>query len=166
MKRRLPLLLAILASAATPVAAREAPRSCPGFGTGWASPSEVKQFYADRAVEIVRAAFARDEKALGEMISPAAKFEIWRGDYTSSAREIGVQGMLQMARDVKPSRYRIAIPLSGPISISSNPCHHDAAVIFDTERDAESVEIVFSFVDGKLAAAKGNAARLTQGSIR
>lgn len=155
------LFLCLLGWFAVPAQAKE----CLGFGSAPSSPEEVDRFYALRAVEIVRASLNGDRKKLDGMVSPGATFAIWRGDYATGGRSVGVNGAIEMARDLKPENYRISVKSVGPIAVAPSACTWDAFVAFTTTTASEGVTMKFSFSDGLLVKADGHQVTLTEGRL-
>lgn len=138
---------------------------CPGFEGGSPTPREIEQFYATRAIDIVRAATSGDVKKLEGMVAPAATFVVWRGDYTSSARDRGVKGAVELARDIKARRFQLSSIETGPLVITQSLCNHDVTILFESAEEFRGAVIKFSFNDGILVEATGNGVYLFEGDI-
>jgi hypothetical protein len=132
------------------------------------SPVAAERFYGARAASIVRAGLNNDVAMLGTLVSPAANYQIWRGDDGSaSRRRVGVPAMLEMIQDLKPTRFQIAIRTTGPLVISEGgDCKQSATVLFHTERADTGFMITFDFIDGLLVRADGYEVDLSEGDIR
>ena len=137
--------------------------SCPN---GRTSPFDLDQFYAKRAITVVQAALRNDPATLDALVAPQARFEVWRGDYTTSARRHGVPGLLEMVRDVGPTGFLISTVRPGPVAVSGAKCAWSASVLFRTERRSAGVAVKLDFVDGILVRAMGNEVALTEGHFR
>lgn len=140
--------------------------ACPGFEGGRASRVEADRFYVDRALSVVRAASENDTAALSVVVADDARFEVWRGDYTSSARSSGPVGAIQMVQDVRPVWFEAQSVANGPISYLPFPCTWEVALLFRTGQPREGVSVRFSFLDGRLTSAVGHAVTLLEGNVR
>jgi hypothetical protein len=151
-----------------PEAASARQLSCPGIVDGKTSLVDAERFYGARAVSIVRAGLNNDLATLSTLVSPEAKFQIWRGDFgTSSRRQTGVPAILEMIQDLKPTRFQISVRNTGPLVISeAGDCKQSATVLFHTERAGTGFTITFDFVDGLLVRAEGYELDLSEGDIR
>jgi hypothetical protein len=138
--------------------------SCAGFLAG-SSPLDVNRFYADRAVSIVRAGLDGDNKTLGALVSPIAKFALWRGD-NAIGRQVGVAGAIEMARSLAGTRFQTMTNRPGPISISAVKCEWSAIVLFRARQPETSMNVTFKFVDGLLIEAEGHEVDLYEGDVR
>jgi hypothetical protein len=148
-----------------PETASAKPLACPGLVDGATSPLAAEQFYAARAVDIVRAGLKRDKATLNTLVAAEARVEIWRGDSSSSPRQNGVPAILDMVQEMKPTGFQVSTVRPGPIHIIVSECKWSAAVLFRTEEADTGVAISFDFVDGLLVRAKGNEVVLSEGSI-
>jgi hypothetical protein len=131
---------------------------------GPVAPAEFQGFYARRAIDIVRAGLASDFARLRTMVSPDAGFEIWRGDYSTSARSSGPEGLARMARDIDARSFSVSVVQSGPIVITATDCKAEVTILFRGEASHGAI-VTFSFVDGVLTGAKGNGVDLIEGKI-
>jgi hypothetical protein len=68
--------------------------TCPGIESGRAYHVQTDQFYARRAVGMIEAARSNQSEALSAYVAADTRFELWRGDYNSSARNRGILGQL------------------------------------------------------------------------
>lgn len=139
---------------------------CPGFEGGSASQIDADRFYVERALDVMRAAARKDTDALRTVVAEEARFEIWRGDYTTSARRIGPDGAVEMVQDVKPIRFEAQSVAMGPIEFVPDGCSWAVDLLFRTDQPLEGVRVRFSFRDGKLISAVGNAVQLIEGEFR
>lgn len=158
------LACVILTTTAAGAQASAGEASCSGFGEGQASRFDVDQFYAKRAIGIVQAGWRGDTTALEALVAPQAEFEVWRGDYTTSARRRGVAGLVEMVHDVKPMRFQASAAYEAPVAVSK--CAWSVKVLFRTASPTTGVSIEFEFADAKLVQAKGNEVTLTEGNMR
>ena len=147
-----------------PAKASNIKASCAGFLQG-SSPVDVNRFYADRAVSIVRAGLDGDTKALGALVSPIAKFVIWRGD-NGTGRQVGTAGVIELARSLAGTRFQTMTSRPGPISISAAKCEWSAIVLFRTRKPETGINVTFKFVDGVLVEAEGHEVDLYEGDVR
>jgi hypothetical protein len=139
--------------------------SCPGFVDGQASQFDADEFYANRAISIVRAALKNDAASLDSLVAAQAKFAISRGDYTTSARDSGVRGIMEMVRDVKPTGFQTSTTLRGPLSVLIEKCAWTAQVTLRTAKSDEGVVVKFDFVDGLLVQGTGHQVKLAEGDL-
>ena len=140
---------------------------CSGIEYGVSSPSDVDQYYAARAAEILQFAKQEDTSSLVALVAPEAKFNLWRGDYTTSARQSGPEGAIELARDLKPKHFLLWSPQSGPIAISGTPECKWSVSILSRGNDARSdFEMKFDFRDGLLVAAEGHQVALVESDVR
>ena len=165
MKLVAPVALMIAAPSFSAVAA--AP--CPGVVEGKSSPTDVEQFYAERAVDIVKAAAANDGATLGKLVAPAFTFELWQGD-NALGRKTGVAGAIEMVGFIKPVAAQSAIPVSGPVWIASAPeqgpkCARNATLLLRTDQTDRAYEIRFDFAEGRLSRAHGHQAVVVESTF-
>ena len=140
--------------------------TCHGFVDGKVYPPDVDRFYAMRAINIVRAGLANDQPTLSDLVLQEAKFEIWRGDYATSARQAGSGGLMEMVADLKPTGFQFATVRPGPISVEPSKCIWDVTILFRTEEQETGVTMEFDFLDGWLVRASGREVEITEGDIR
>jgi len=161
------VLLASIALAIAAGCAQADPKhlSCPGMVDGGGYSDKIDQFYAERAVAIVRAGLKNDTEALGPMVAPNAEFSIWRGD-SGTGRRKGVLGLLEMVRNLKPTRFENSSRTTGPFTIAVKKCEWDVTVIFHTEQPGIGVTMTFEFADGVLMRAHGTEMELFEGDVR
>ena len=148
----------------SPVVSESAP--CPGFENGQVSRIDADSFYVQRVLSILRAASREDMTTLNSLVASDARFEIWRGDYTSSARETGPSGAIQMARDVNPLVFEAQSAATGPISVMPTQCSWEITILFRSDQPSQGVSIKFDFRDGALASATGSGVALIEGNVR
>ena len=158
------LSASLLLVSSAPVAGEAA--ACPGFEGGRASRIEIDRFYVDRALGVVRAASANDTAVLSVAVADEARFEVWRGDYTSSARSTGPAGAIQMVEDVGPVRFEAQSIATGPIYYIPARCAWEVALLFRSDQSREGVSVTFRFLDGRLTSAVGHAVTLLEGNVR
>jgi hypothetical protein len=147
-----------------PAKANNIKASCAGF-LEESSLVDVNRFYADRVVSIVRAGLDGDKQALGALVSPIAKFAIWRGD-NGLGRQVGVAGAIEMARSLAGTRFQTMTNRPGPISISAKKCEWSAIVLFHTRKPETGFNVTFKFVDGLLVEAEGHEVDIYEGDVR
>jgi len=137
---------------------------CPGFEKGMAHPRDIGNFYALRAVEIIRAAKSRDITKLHQLVSPTADFSVWHGDYGTSAKQ-GVPGIMQIARHIDARRFQVSIKEAGPFAVSEGVCAQELPILFRGKDKARGIALTFRFKDGILTGAHGNGVNLIEGDI-
>ena len=157
--------LALLLSSLGSAAASTRP-TCPGIENGRASRVETDQIYDRRAVQMVRAALLNDDRELSVYVAPDARFELWRGDYSSSARSRGILGAIEFARDLNPVHFEVASVQPGPIVALVPDCKWSVTVLFRTSEAARGVSVRFDFEDGLVTVATGNEVALLSGNVR
>lgn len=150
----------------SPALALEAGSACPGFESGPTSDTDVDRFYANRAVEIVRAAGKGDE--LEGLVSPDFDFEIWRGDAASGSRmKKGADAAVAMAAYLKPTSYQFVTVFSGPIAtVPPEQCRWSAKLLWRREGDELGVSTIFDFEDGRLVRVTGSSVMIVEGDFR
>jgi hypothetical protein len=139
---------------------------CPGFGAGAVNPETADHFYRDRALAVMRAAIAGDTATLASQVRPDARYAIWRGDYSTSARQVGVPGAVEMARDLKPVSWQFQTASSGPLSVVPVKCEWSVTLLFRTADARLGVLMKFEFQDGRLIKASGHEVILSEASLR
>lgn len=157
-------IAALLFITSNPVGSEPVP--CPGFEGEQASRIDADTFYIQRVLSILSAASREDATILSSLVAGDARFEIWRGDYTSSAREVGPAGAIQMVRDVNPLRFEAQSAATGPIRFIPTQCSWEITVLFRSDQPSQGVSIHFSFRDGILASATGSGVALIEGNVR
>ena len=162
--RTLILALATLVTLVAPAKASAKATSCAGF-LERSSPIDVNRFYATRAIDIVRAGLDGDKKSLDVLVSPIARFELWRGD-TGTGRQGGVAGAIEMARNLAPTRFQTVSDRPGPISISPVKCEWTTFLLLRTQQPNTGINVRFKFVDGLLLEAVGHEVDLYEGDVR
>lgn len=100
------------------------------------------------------------------LVAPAAEFEIWRGDYSTSARKVGTAGAIEMAHDLRPVSFQFQTLTTGPVSVISDVCKWSVELLFRTDDAQLGVVMKFDFLDGRLIGARGDQFALSEGSIR
>ena len=161
----MPLTLSalILLVASAPIESEAA--TCPGFESGRANQSEADRFYVERALDVVRAAERNDTDHLRAVIADDARFEIRRGDYIPVS-SFGPAGAVQMVKDVKPIQFEAQSVWTGPISVVPTACTWEVDLLFRTNQPLEGIRVKFSFRDGRLTSAVGDAVTLIKGEVR
>jgi hypothetical protein len=169
---RLLLFFSLILAAINPEQAGAQTPSCLGREPAPIALSDADLIFAVRALEIIRTALDGDEAGLVTLVSPDAEFQIWRGDYTTSARSRGVEGAVEMVRDLDPVSYQISVGSHGPIAIDLTQCAYDVTLLFRTnelDTGAEpntGVVLEFAFTDGLLVTATGYEVALFDGIVR
>jgi hypothetical protein len=156
-------LLILGLSALVPLQAHAAP-SCPGFIDGRASQPDADRVYAGLALDAVRAGLAKDFPTLGRLVSPDARFEIWRGDASTSWT--GPAGFSRMLGEVEPRGFQGTFARPGPVAIVLRRCVWDVTLLLRTKDPRTGVSMQFRFVDGRLTAATGREVEVLEGDIR
>lgn len=87
-----------------------------------ASAVEIDQSYAERVIGILRAALSNNVGLLRTSVAPHARFELWRGDYSSSARHHGPRGAIEFVRDLQPAGIQLTSVRHGPRLIMAADC--------------------------------------------
>jgi hypothetical protein len=146
--------------------AAQTPAFCPGFELGGSNRSDIDEFYVGRALQIIQFANQEDRVSLAKLVAPEAKFELWRGDYTSSARQLGADGAIEWTRDLKPQRFQTGSPVEGPFAyLATEDCVWSVSILFRGGDAQTNVETAFSFRDGWLIAVRGHEVRLIEGDV-
>ncbi len=138
--------------------------ACPGFESGRPSQSEADRFYVQRALDLVRAADRNETDHLRAVIADDARFEIRRGDHIT-VRSFGPPGAVKMVKDVKPIRFEAQSLWAGPIAFVPSGCSWEVELLFRTNQPLEGIRMKFSFRDGRLTSAVGDAVTLIEGEV-
>jgi hypothetical protein len=140
------------------------PQSCEGHATpNVQSLGDLNRHFAQRAIEVVRAAYHVDRRALATMVSPTARFTVWSGDVGLGGKP-GVEGALEFAQNLHAMHFRYLLPFAGPLG--ADPCGIQTAQVSFSSPYADRAFIVdFRFERDLLVEAVGREGLETQGEL-
>jgi hypothetical protein len=115
-------------------------------------------------VTIIKAALARDERQLAEMVAPTATFTAFQGDVGIGGRSVGAKAAIAFAKLVAPRRYQFSAGSPGPISM--DPCGSvTAELTLFGGQPGNAVVATFKYRDGALAEVQASRVEFVSGNF-
>ena len=165
MKSELFATAVMISAFACPMPASAASPLCPGFDEHGSRPEQVDQFYAMRAIDILRAGTSENRQALDQLVAPSANFSIEEADSLWNARGGGTSAAIRFAKALKATGYQFRSNWSMLLVSQRIRCEWSVSVMFATNDRDSSVVVDYKFEDGHLVYAKGQRVRVVQGQI-
>jgi hypothetical protein len=127
--------------------------NCLGGRPNYEGLNDLRRAYAWRSVQIIDAALSEDVTALSQMISPAARFSVARGDAGFAPRGLtGPRAAIQFFRGINPVKYQFSPVFAGPLSADACATH---AVELLLHGGRLAANLSFTFEQGMLIRVDG-----------
>ena len=98
--------------------------SCLAGSPNYVGLNDLRRAYARRSVQIIDAALSEDVTALSQMISPAARFSVGRGDAGFAPRGLtGPRAAVEFFGRIAPVEYQFSPVFAGPLSTDACATH-------------------------------------------